>query len=150
MERLTMTSPGWIFLLHRSIWMRVCEGFYFRISVWAICLWFDPHPERLFWGFGLSYSSSLMSPSTWDSLVETLQLVTILFCPFGTQKQHCSWLSSFHVADDLCSAVNRLKDGPEWRRPTMHPAASVTSNLPAGYFLISTAGLNMRRDVFVA
>lgn len=43
-----------------------CEASFWDLS-WAACLWFDPCPERLFWTFGLSCSSSLMSPSTWDT-----------------------------------------------------------------------------------
>lgn len=93
-----MTSPGWIFLLRRSIWMRDCAGFDFSISG-------GPHVSALApvlnsWTFCLSYSSSITRPSVWDTWVGTLQLT--LISSFCTQTQ---WLWCY-VADDLCSAVS--------------------------------------------
>lgn len=118
-EGFTASQP-----LNESLW---------RISFWdlswAACLWSDPRPERLFWTFRLLCSSSLMSPSTWDTAAETLQLVNLPFSLFARKSNIVR--DSVHFIGQISAQQSsvRWKDGPEWKRPTVDPAASVICNL---------------------
>lgn len=132
-EGFTASQP-----LNESLW---------RISFWdlgwAACLWFDPCPERLFWTFGLWWSSSLTSPSVWDAGAETLQLGNIPFRRFARKSSifresvHFVWQIS---AQQMKKMVQSGR-GPRWTQP--HPSSPT-----CGILLTSTAALNLKADVF--